>query len=741
MNFQQTQVLAESNGEKIVPTVCGMCGPDAGCGIYAHVVDGKFVAVEGMKESPINLGKLCPKAYAAMQWVYSPDRLKTPLKRIGKRGEGKFGAISWDDAIAYIADKLSEQKQRFGPESLAILSPARRNYSFMLYRFLMAHGSPNYGHSGICAMQRDFGFLHTIGHFRPIPDYENADLILIWGKQPIYSIASKGGIRNFVVAKERGARIISIKPSIEPDAAKSDIWVPIRPGTDAALALAMLHVVIKENLYDQDFVAKWCYGFDEFKEHVETFSPAWGEKISGVSAELIKKVARQYATTKAAAIDLGNGVEHAPSACDAIRAIAILMAITGHLDRKGGNLFFVGGHMPALNPAELKERMTPELRKKLVGPEFPIQFQPFAEGLTSAYFRVIESVLTRKPYQVKTIIAPGTQPIVSTRGSKKTIQALMEVDFFITIDVMKTAEFNYADIVMPVASSYETEFPFEKTPNWIGARRKVIEPLGPYKSMHEFWIDLGVEMGYKSDFWDGDPGRCMDYLLEPFEMNFDELKTYPHGIHFPSPPAEYEKYEQIFSKKSFRFSNDPFLPQQKVALKNTSFEKEGFSAFPEWVEPPESLTATPDLLVKYPLLLSDYHTSKVYNASWLRNIPLLREIDAYPYLHINTQTAAERGIEDGDDIFVESPHGNMVLKAKVIPGIRPDTVMALHGWWQSCSILNLPGYNLTDGGANTNNMYATDGRGVYDPLITAMSSQTLVQVRKAEIKDIQHDRK
>ena len=722
----------EITESEIIPTVCGMCGPDAGCGIYAHVQNGRFVGVEGMEESPINLGKLCPKAYAAMQWVYSPDRLKTPLKRTGKRGEGRFQEISWDEAIDYIADKLTEQKRNFGPESLAILSPARRSYSSMLYRFLMAHGSPNYGHSGICAMQRDFAFLHTIGHYRPIPDYEHADLILIWGKQPIYSMASKGAIRSFISAKDRGAKCISIKPSFEPDTAKSDIWVPIRPGTDAAFALAMLHVIIEDRLYDHDFVDRWCYGFAEFRKHIKTFTPAWGETISGVPAKQIEDVARFYATTKAAAIDLGNGVEHAPSACDAIRAVAILMAITGHLDRKGGNLFTVGGHMPNLNPLEMKERMTPELREKLVAPEFPRKFQPFIEGLTSAYFRAIESVLSKEPYQVKTLIAPGTQPIVSTRGSKKTIQAIKEVDFFVTIDVMRTAEYNYADIVMPVASSYETEFPLEKTLNWIGARRKVIEPLGQYKSMHEFWIDLGVKMGYAKDFWDGDPKKCMDYLLEPFEMDFDELKSHPHGISYPSSPPVYEKYDRIFSKKSFSFDQDLFLPQQKVALRNTAFEQAGYSAFPDWVEPPESLTATPELVEKYPLILSDYHTSKVYNASWLRNIPLLREIMPHPTLHINPITAAERGISEGDDIVVESPHGYMKVKAQILPGIRPDTVMALHGWWQGCKELNLPEFEFTDGGANTNNMYATQGRGVYDPLITAMSSQTLVQVRKAE---------
>ena len=164
---------------------------------------------------------------------------------------------------------------------------------------------------------------------------------------------------------------------------------------------------------------------------------------------------------------------------------------------------------------------------------------------------------------------------------------------------------------------------------------------------------------------------------------------------------------------------------------NTTFEEAGFNPLPEWREPPEGPTGTPKLLKKYPLIFSDFHTSKVYTAAWLRNVPYLREVLPYPTLQIHPDTARERGIENGDWVIAESPHGSMKLKAEVIPGIRPDTVMALHGWWQGCDELGLPGYPILDGGANTNNMYSVDPEKAYDPLATAMTSQTLVQVRKA----------
>jgi anaerobic selenocysteine-containing dehydrogenase len=738
LTLDEAKALAKANGEQVVPTFCAMCGPGPACGIYAFVKDGRFSRVAGMSESPLNRGGVCPKGQAAPQWVYSQDRLKKPLLRKGAKGEGLFQEISWDDAIALIADKLQQQKVQFGPESLAILSPARRSYSDLIQRFLIAHGSPNYGHSGICAMQRAFAFSYTLGS-NPQCDYKNADLILLWGRQPIYSGPAMGPARDLVAAKQRGAKIIAIKPSVEADVGMADIWVPLRPGTDTALALSMLHVIINENLIDAPFVETWCYGYDRLREHIQKYPPEWGERVSGVPAGQIQEIARQYATTKAATIDLGNGVEHTPSSNDAIRAVAILMAITGHLDRPGSNLLGGGrpgdvSGMPKPKSLSLAERYTLEMVNKLVGPEFPKAFQPFMEGTSSAYYRILDSVLTEKPYPIRTIIAPGTQPSVSTRGSKRVIEALKKVDFYVVIDVTRTADMNYADIVLPTTTPYETDHPFETRGNWIMARNKVIEPLGDYKSIYEFFLDLGVEIGYGADFWNGSITECQNYQLAPFELTIDTLREYPVGrIYKPtSNTLAYEKYAQVFQNRSATLDRKPYLPQGKVAIYNTAFEQEGFNPLPEWREPPESITGTPSLTKQYPLILSDYHTSKVYSASWQRNVPYLREIMPFPTLHIHPATAAERGITDQDWIIVESPHGWMKVKAELYPGIRPDTVMILHGWWQGCQELGFADFPLLDGGANVNIMYSVDEDKAFDPLITAMSSQTLVEVRKYE---------
>ena len=718
--------------EKLIPSFCAMCGPNSGCGIMAKVIDGKFVGIEPFPECPINDGVNCAKAHAAPQWVYSPDRLKYPLKRIGAKGEGKFQRIGWDEAITIIADKLKEQKARYGPESLGILSPARRSYSDYIYRFLMTHGSPNYGHSGICGAQLMFTFTYTLGA-PTIPDYDHADLVLIWGKQPVFSGASKRAVSKLIAARERGCKFVTIKPTLEPDGAVTkSLWVPVRPGTDAALALAMLHVIVNENLYDAAFVKEWCYGFDLLKDHVQQYAPAWAEKITGVAAAQIHEVARLYAGTPKAAIDCGNGLEHSPSANDAIRAIGALMAITGHLDKPGTNIWPEGSKMPQPRGVHLRERYTQEWVDKLVGYEFPPALQPAMEGTSASYYRLFDSVLTGEKYPIRTIIAPGSQALASTRGTKRIVEALKKLEFFVILDTTRTADMPYADIVIPISTMYETDHPFETAGAWIMARNKVIEPIGESKSDYEFWLDLGNKMGYGADWWNGDIKKHMDWRMEPLGMTYEELRTqYPKGRTYESNSPSYQQYSTHFAARSTRIDKGPYLAEGKVALYNTMFEKAGLAPMPVWRELPEGPTATPELLSKYPLLLSDYHSSRAYNASWLRNVPYLRQVEPYPYLHIHPDTARERGIADGDWVTVEGLHGTMKVKAMYYPGTRPDVVMLLHGWWQGCKELGMEDFQLADGGANTNNMYTTDPAKMFDPAITATSSQTLVQVRKA----------
>ena len=734
LTYEQALHLAEKNGEEVVPTFCAMCGPSPKCRIFAFKKNGKMTRVMGAAEGEINRGSLCAKALAAPAWVHSEERLTTPLVRTGERGEGRFKPVSWEEAIALTAKRLLEQKEKYGPESLAILSPGWRDYKEISLRFLAVHGSPNHAHSGICALQCAFGSSYTLGA-RPRCDYKNSNMIIYWGKQPFYSGPATSSSRNLIAAKKRHARVIAVKPSMEPDSALADRWLPVRPGTDAALALSMLHVIIKENLIDHDFVQKWCYGYPELRDHVKKYSPDWAEAVTGIPKETIISTAREYASEKAACIDMGNGLEHSASSCDAIRAICMMIAITGHLDRPGCNIIPGKPDVPGLRSLMRPDLYTKEMVEKLNAPEFPRPFQPFIEGPSSAYYKTIESILTGKPYPVKTLLALGTQPTVSNRGTRNVLEALKKVDFFVVGDVMKTAEMAYADVVFPIAASYETNHPLGMQGNTVIPHNQVISPPGQCRSNHEFYLDLAVAMGYGKDFWNGDVDAMENYRLEPLGITVEELRRHPMGFRIngkgPEKPFRYEKYDEIFSKKSTRLSGDPYLPQHKVALYNTTFEKEGYPPMPEWREPPESLTGSEELSGKYPLLFSDYHTTKNFTSAWLQNVPALRELTPDPVLHIHPKTAGERGIANGDWVRVESPHGWLKVKAEYYEGISPDVVMMAHGWWRGCKELGLEEMSLTDGGANANLLYSTE-KAAYDPLVTAMSSQTLVEVKKYE---------
>ena len=365
-----------------------------------------------------------------MQWVYSRERLKYPLKRAGQKGEGKFERLSWDEAIEIVAETLLSQKKQYGPESLAILSPAKRSYNEYIKRFLTAHGSPNYGHSGICAMQRAFSFMYTLADW-PGPELDKSDLIIYWGRQPIFSGITMGGPGKLVSAKERGAKIIAIKPSVEPDAGMADIWVPVRPGTDAALALAMLNVVINEGLIDKEFVEKWCYGYDRLLEHIRKYPPQWAEAITGIPVKQIQEVARLYAGTKRAAIDLGNGVEHAPASNNAIprHSNSYCHNRSPRQTRwKPAQRFFGGCERHATTKEYYAQRtIYAGTYRQTRGCCIPKDFQPFLEGLSSAYYRIFDSILTEKPYLIRAVIAPGSpahgqQPRVEacSRGPEKT---------------------------------------------------------------------------------------------------------------------------------------------------------------------------------------------------------------------------------------------------------------------------------------------------------------------------------
>jgi thiosulfate reductase/polysulfide reductase chain A len=740
--------------ETIIPTFCHGCGsyhPE--CGVLCHVRDGRFIRVEANPATSNNgvhgSTCLCAKGLTGPQFVYAADRLKYPLKRVGTKGEGKFQRISWDEALDTIADKLKETKAKHGPESYGVLSPEFWPVLAALgRRFLNVHGSPNYMHSAICATPRMAASKVTVGYISMMPDdWQKTKLFVNWGSNLENSAVSQGAPRAILNALANGMKYVDIRPMLDPLGSKADVWVPVRPGTDAALALAILNVLIGESLYDADFVAEWCHGFDKLAEYVSRFPPEWASPITGVPVEQIREVARLIGTTHPTFTRIGNGVgDQTNDGTATVMAINLIAAITGNLDVPGGH-FNSAFARPGMALPLLEELTPPDMAERLVAPEAPLWYQKpglWESGPTTAYYKGLMSILSGKPYPLRVLNASCSNPLSATRNPRKVAEALKKLEFMFVMDVFHASHVDYADIVLPACTSYEQDnyFGVRKTPDGtlVAKYNRVVEPLAESRSDWSFYLDLAVRMGYGEHFWHGSMDGLMNELLTPYGLTFEQLRQDPGGVLVQPAPAtkpaagqpaaqtEYRKYATLFK----------ILPHGKVQCYNefiggkpTNDGSGTLPYFPVYKGPPEGLAETPKLAKDYPLILSDVHAHRLSQHSYHHDVAYLRELQPHPWLKINPATAMKYGIADGDWVRVESPHGWSKFKAEYFLGISPEVVMTKRGWWQSCDELGLLGYGSGDGGSEVNNLYNTDEK-LFDKFYSQMAKQTLVKISKWE---------
>ncbi|MEW5786058.1 MAG: molybdopterin-dependent oxidoreductase [Bacillota bacterium] len=349
---------------EVIKTVCGSCAQND-CGMDVYVANGEIVKVKGMQEHPYNKGVLCPKGLAAPRLTKDPQRLKYPLKRVGKRGAGKWARISWEEALDSIAAELNKIKDESGPEALGIFRGAGPGWGgswVYTQRFMHAFGSPNYATQvHLCFGPRAVTMATTYGGV-PEADFDNARLIILWASNPAET-SLPNYWRRVSRAKSNGAQLVVIDPRFTRTASKADLYLPVKPGTDGALALGLAHVMIKEKRYDQDFVDQHVHGFKEFSELAASFSPEKVEQITAVPKELIVRLARIYADTKPSALMVGNGVEQLSITMQTMRAIQSLPALTGNLAVKGGYIFTPN---VAWSDLPLKEKYFTELMNRSV---------------------------------------------------------------------------------------------------------------------------------------------------------------------------------------------------------------------------------------------------------------------------------------------------------------------------------------------------------------------------------------
>jgi len=576
---------------EIVKTLCQMCGRF--CGLNAYVEGGRMVKVEGMPEHPISKGGLCPRGLAAVQYEYDPRRLVHPLKRTGGRGEGKWERISWDEAMRITVERLLQAKEKHGAQSVFFYKGQGDGWESIwahIKRFMDVLGSPNFGaHSHLCWAPIRMGMVYTMGDM-PMPDIEKAKCILLWGFNPFTSCVANLG-RRILDAKDRGAKLVAIDPRFSAAAAKADLFVRPRPGTDGALALGMLNVILSEHLYDRAFVEKWTYGFDKLKESVQQYTPERVEEITWVSAPDIREIARLYATTKPACITVGgNGIDQHTNSVQTSRAISILIAVSGNLDQPGGNVFVP---RPSLTDIRLVDKLPPESKA--------VDKHPLYYRLSSVPGSdMVDTLLSGEPYPLKAMIVMAGDPARSLSETARVREALNKLDFLVVHDLFMTAAAELADIVLPATSCFESSqlctYPYHAAPpigtQMIALRNKVVDPPGECHSDFEFVFELAKKLGCGDYFPWETAEEAFNEELKPTGITIEALKEHPEGIQKTINPQElYLKYE----RQGFA------TPTKKVELYSTIFEKFGYDPLPTFNEPGESPISRPDLAQQYPI--------------------------------------------------------------------------------------------------------------------------------------------
>jgi len=643
-------------------TVCMLCFQV--CGINAYVEGGKLVKVEPMPEHPFSRGVLCPRGQCLADYVYSPDRLESPMKR----KNGDWSRISWDEALDTIATKLQHLKKGHGAHSVAVSvgSIGAENIAISAFaqRWRGAFGTPNFfSIEAHCFRARIMARLLTFGTY-PLEDPDNSDCILLWGHNPDTSEPPLAA--RIHKALGRGLKLIVIDPKRIPLAQKGK-HIQLRPGTDCALALAMMSVIIDENLYDKEFVEKYTFGFDKLVEHIKEYTPEKVAEICEVSADDITEISRIFAGAEGASIIQGiNSLDQHINGFQNSRALAILHGITGNYDRPGAW---------CTNPfMRLTDLRLPVEEEPIGATEHPL-FRSLW-GMTSPYGQQMllpDVILTEKPYPIKAMIVSGGNPVASWPNSEKLKKAFQKLDLLVVMDLFMTETAKLAHIVLPACSSLEMaglayNYGLTSGMPFVMLSRKIIERQGESWPDWKFYTELGRKMGYGEHFpWNTDE-EVVRHFLHASKVTLEQLEEHPEGIWFG------ERCYDITAPKQIK------TPTRKIELYSQTLADAGHDPIPIHKEPTQSAVQSPELAKEYPLILITGARMQEYTHWQMRHVPELRKLAPDPVAEINPRTAADYGIGDGDTITVETKKGQIKIKAKTTADLTPEVVNVMHGW-------------------------------------------------------------
>ena len=656
----------------IKPSTCYEC--DANCPIEVTLDDqGEPVSIKGPD---------CPRCYVQIDRRNHPDRLLYPLKRSGPRGSGAFERISWDEALDTIAAQLAATKAEHGAPAVAFFAGYTKEARPQLQRLAHAFGSPNYlTESGCCfsatmvAEKVTFGYKIKTTSTVISP---KTRCHLIWSTNP------RGSIPPFdshgLVTLKPGRRMIVVDPRRTPMVDQADIHLQIRPGTDGALALGFHHLIFANGWQDQAFLDEWCSGVEAFRDYVRDFTPERVAEICGIAEQDLRAAVELFATTPPAQITLSptSTVQHS-NGFQNHRALILLSAVTGNLDREGGNRFFNDKVLP--KPIELFDHCRSNLPPRIGDEVYPVWTRYWPAGQSML---LPDCILDGRPQRVRALLAMGINTAMWP-NSKRMEQALGALDFFAATDFFHNPATLQADIVLPAATSLERPaliaYPGCAYQGELRYRRPVVAPKGEARPDGEVFLQLGQRLGMGSQFWEGDLEACWAEAAEgiPEEIR-EEVYCNPEGVTVYAQAIEdLVDHGYLDADRLYRLRGFP-TASGKVEFDSQELREVGHEGLPVYREPAESPVSTPEIAAAYPLVLTSGARTKFDTHSQHQRLERMRRAVPDPLIELHPLDAGPRGIRDGEPVQVRSPRGAVRFVARVTDRIKPGVVHCAHGW-------------------------------------------------------------
>jgi len=687
--------LLDARGDGVVPTLCEMCVWR--CGVLARVRDGRVVKLDGNPDHPHSRGKLCARGQSGLMTTYDPDRVLQPLIRVGERGGGTFRKASWEEALDLTAEKMLEIRQMHGAEAM-VFSSTHSLSQTQFENLLSAFGSPNYGtQRSLCFNSMVTAFLLTYGIEEPARNYDKVKYILLVGRNLAEAI-STSETSALIEAIARGAKLVYLDPRFTKTAAKATEWIPIRPGTDAAFVLAMIHVIVSEHIGDCDFVQQYVLGCEDLPAAMAKFTPAWAEAQTGVPAQTIRRIAREFAAAKRQALaHPGWRTSNFINSFQTERALATLNAVVGNVFETDGCLSAASpeaGGVPLGKPPQPPyPRITAQ---RLDGVPWKYPLVPLKLGV---FQELRDSILTGQPYPARGWFIARQNPVLSLPDRRRTLEALGKLDFIAAVDVIVNDTAWFADVILPEASYLERYDPLSVIEGKVFLRQPVIEPRGEARSALWIYKQLGERLGLADFFQYQDEEDYLRMQLEPLGASLESLKA--DGFLEVKAPGDRE----------ITFNT----PSGKIEVYSETLQRAGFSPWPTWEEP------TVPAADEFYLL-----TGKVgqHTQTATQNNLFLHEVEDPPRLWLHPGVAQVRGVGNGDPVRVSSAVGEVVVEALVTEGIRPDCAYLAGGYGHLSRALRTA-YNR---GASDSDLHLT----FTDPVSGGQAlSQTFVRIEKA----------